>query len=76
MTTRRQQPSTRKFAYKDGKPWVAVSDAGGTEVKIGWDAEGNVLVAEKGGQLDETAGKQADALKREATEAADIVAAQ
>lgn len=67
--------STRKFAYKDGKPWVAISDAGGAEVKIGWDAEGKVVVAEKNGQLDESAGKQADALKREAVEAAEIVAA-
>ncbi|HET7844871.1 MAG TPA: YbaY family lipoprotein [Xanthomonadales bacterium] len=62
--------STRKFAYKDGKPWVAISDASGSEVKIGWDADGNVVVAEKGGQADESAKDQADALKREATEAA------
>jgi uncharacterized lipoprotein YbaY len=68
--------STRKFAYKDGKPWVAISDAGGAEVKVGWDATGAVVVAEKGGQADESAAKQADALKREATEAAEIVAAQ
>jgi uncharacterized lipoprotein YbaY len=67
--------STRKFAYKDGKPWVAISDASGAEVRIGWDAEGNVVVAQRAGQPDEAAAKQADALKREARDAAEFIAA-
>jgi len=65
----------RKFAYKDGKPWVAISDASGSEVKIGWDAAGNVVVAERGGLANEDAGKQAEALKSEADEAAGIAEA-
>jgi YD repeat-containing protein len=68
--------STRKFAYKDGKPWIAISDAGGSTVKIGWDGEGNVVVKERNGVADESVVERADALKREAEEAAEIAAAQ
>lgn len=62
--------STRKFAYKDGKPWIAISDAGGSTVKIGWDADGNIVVKERDGVADESVAERADALKREAEEAA------
>jgi YD repeat-containing protein len=67
--------STRKFAFKDGKPWVGISDASGAEVKLGWDAEGNVVVAQRAGQPDESVASQSDALKREMRDAADFIAA-
>lgn len=67
--------SMRKFAYKDGKPWVAISDAGGAMVKIGWNAEGTVVVAERAGQADESVASQSDALKREMRDAAEFIAA-
>lgn len=67
--------STRKFAYKDGKPWVAISDAGGSEVKIGWDGAGNIVVKERNGTADESVAERADALMRDAREAAESVAA-
>jgi len=65
----------RKFAFKDGKPWVAISDASGAVVKVGWDAEGKVLVAERSGAPDPTVAEQADALKREMRDMAEFIAA-
>ena len=63
---------TRRFAYKDGKPWVAVREQGGTTVRLGWDKDGNLIVKEKNGQADESVAADADALAKAAKDAFDI----
>jgi YD repeat-containing protein len=63
---------TRRFAWKDGKLWVAIRDQGGTKVRLGWDKDGNVIVKEKNGQPDESVAAEADALAKVAKDAFDI----
>jgi uncharacterized lipoprotein YbaY len=67
---------TRRFAYKDGKPWVAVREQGGTTVRLGWDQDGNLLVKEKNGQADESVAGEADALAKAARDAFEIASAR
>jgi YD repeat-containing protein len=62
----------RRFAWKDGKLWVAIRDQGGTKVRLGWDKDGNVIVKEKNGQADESVAAEADALAKAAKDAFDI----
>ena len=63
---------TRRFAWKDGKLWVAVREQGGTTVRLGWDKDGNVIVKERNGQADESVAGDAEALAKAAKDAFDI----
>ncbi len=65
-----------RFAFKDGKPWVAVKQASGSTTRIGWDAEGAAIVKEKDGQPAEFDDAELDSLRREARSARSLVAAQ
>lgn len=65
-----------RYAFKDGKPWVMVRESGGAKSRIGWDAEGAVVVSDRNGEpveIDEAAAKAA---RREAREARSLVSAQ
>lgn len=62
----------RRFAWKDGKLWVAIRDQGGTKVRLGWDKDGTLIVKEKNGQPDESVASEADALAKAAKDAFDI----
>lgn len=63
---------TRRFAWRDGKLWVAVREQGGTTVRLGWDKDGTVIVKEKNGQADESVAGEADALAKAAKDAFEI----
>lgn len=63
---------TRRFAWKDGKLWVAVREQGDVKLRLGWDKDGKPIVAEKNGQADDSALAEADALAKAAKEAFDI----
>lgn len=63
------------FAYKDGKPWVAVQQKKPSQKakpdainRVGWDAQGNVTLKqhEAGGQVDALSDSDAADLKQEA----------
>jgi YD repeat-containing protein len=62
----------RRYAWKDGKLWVAIRDQGGTNVRLGWDKAGNLIVKEKNGQPDESVAAEAEALAKVAKDAFDI----
>ena len=65
-----------RYAFKDGKPWVMVRDAGGAKTRIGWDAEGTVILSERNGQPAEVDEAEAKSARREAREARSLVSAQ
>jgi uncharacterized lipoprotein YbaY len=65
-----------RFAFKDGKPWVAVKQASGSTTRIGWDADGNAIIKEKDGQATEIGDAEISSLRREARDARSLVAAQ
>lgn len=65
-----------RFAFRDGKLWVAASEAGGVTVQLGWDKEGTLLIKERNGAVDESVAEQADALAAAAKEAFDIASAR
>jgi putative lipoprotein len=65
-----------RFAFLDGKPWVVVHESGGTTSRLGWDAEGNLVVQEKNGQPAEFSEEQAAGFRRQAREARSLVQAQ
>lgn len=65
-----------RYAFKDGKPWVMVRDAGGAKTRIGWDAEGAVILSERNGQPAEIDEAEAKSARREAREARSLVSAQ
>ena len=65
-----------RFAFKDGKPWVAVKQASGSTTRVGWDADGAAIVKEKDGQPAELGEAELKALHREARDARSLVAAQ
>lgn len=56
----------RRFAFRDGRLWVA-RVANGDTVMLGWDANGQIVVAERNGQPDDSA----KALEAELRSAAD-----
>lgn len=56
----------RRFAFRDGRLWVA-RVANGDRVMLGWDSSGQIVVAERNGQPDESA----KALEAELRSAAD-----
>lgn len=58
----------RKFAFKDGKLWVA-HEANGSNILLGWDGGGQLVVAERNGQPDESAKEREADLKQTAEEA-------
>lgn len=58
----------RRFAFKDGKLWVA-HQSNGDNVMLGWDVDGQLVVTERNGRVDESAASYADALKAQAVEA-------
>lgn len=58
----------RRFAFRDGRLWVA-RVANGDTVMLGWDANGQIVVAERNGQPDETA-KELEAELRSAADEA------
>jgi putative lipoprotein len=65
-----------RYAFKDGKPWVMVRESGGAKTRIGWDAEGAVILSERNGQPAEVDEADAKAARREAREARSLVSAQ
>jgi uncharacterized lipoprotein YbaY len=58
----------RKFAFKDGRLWVA-HEENGSNVLLGWDADGQIALAERNGQPDESAKEREAELKQLAEEA-------
>jgi uncharacterized lipoprotein YbaY len=66
----------RRFAWKDGKLWVAIREQGGTKVRLGWDKDGTLIVKEKNGQADESVAAEADALSKAARDALAIASAR
>jgi uncharacterized lipoprotein YbaY len=71
-----QSRSSRRFAFKDDKLWVAVREIGGGTVQLGWDKDGQVIVNLRNGQADPSVAEQAPELTRLAREARDIAAAR
>lgn len=67
---------TRRFAWKDGKLWVAVREQGGVSVRLGWDKDGVLIVRQKNGQDDESVAAEAEALARAAKDAFEIASAR
>lgn len=66
----------RRFAWKDGKLWVAIREQGGTTLRLGWDKEGTLILKEKNGQADESVAAEADALSKAAKDALAIASAR
>jgi hypothetical protein len=66
----------RKFAWKDGKLWVAIREQGGVKIRLGWDKDGTLILKEKNGKADDSAATEADALAKAAREALDIANAR
>jgi uncharacterized lipoprotein YbaY len=58
----------RKFAFKEGRLWVA-HESNGSNVLLGWDADGQIALAERNGQPDESAKERESDLKQAAEEA-------
>lgn len=58
----------RRFAFKDGRLWVA-RVANGDRIMLGWDSAGQIVLAERNGQPDESA-KALEAEIRQAAEEA------
>jgi uncharacterized lipoprotein YbaY len=67
---------SERFAYLNGKPWVAIREAGGTTTKLGWAEDGTLLVKERNGKADEAAAELADSLKKSAQDAYDNASAK
>jgi uncharacterized lipoprotein YbaY len=67
---------TRRFAWKDGKLWVAVREQGGVSVRLGWDKNGALIVRQRNGQDDESVAAEADALAKAAKDAFEIASAR
>ncbi len=58
----------RRFAFRDGRLWVArVSN--GDRVMLGWDSNGQIVVAERNGQPDESVKALEEELRKAADEA-------
>ncbi len=70
--------ATLRFAYRDGKPWVATKEQGGSKTMIAWDKFGNVVLreVERGGSTSEASEDVAAELKRGSEAALEIVAAK
>jgi uncharacterized lipoprotein YbaY len=58
----------RRFAFRDGRLWVA-RVANGDRVMLGWDSSGQIVVAERNGQPDESVKALEDELRKAADEA-------
>lgn len=71
-----QSRVARRFAFKDGKLWVAVREAGGATVQLGWDKDGQVIVNLRNGQADPTVAELAAELAKQAREAREIAEAR
>jgi uncharacterized lipoprotein YbaY len=67
---------TRKFAYLNGKPWVAIRERGGNSVKLGWNEEGKITVTQRNGQPDASAETEAAELLKLALDAYRIASAR
>jgi uncharacterized lipoprotein YbaY len=67
---------TRRFAWKDGKLWVAIREQGGTKLRLGWAKDGTLIVKEKNGQADESVAAEAEALSKAARDALAIASAR
>ncbi len=67
-----------KYAYRDGKPWVAEKEQGGSKTMVAWDKFGNVVFREvtRGGETSEASESVAAELKLGAEEMHTIVAAK
>jgi len=70
--------ATFQFAYRDGKPWVAIKEQGGSKTTIAWDKFGNVVLreVERSGNISEASEAVAAELKRGSDAALVIVAAK
>lgn len=70
--------ATLRFAYRDGKPWVATKQQGGSKTMVAWDKFGNVVLreVERGGNTSEASEDVAAELKRGSDAALEIVAAK
>ncbi len=70
--------ATLRFAYRDGKPWVATKEQGGGKTMVAWDKFGNVVLreVERGGSTSEASEDVAAELKRGSEAALEIVAAK
>lgn len=66
----------RKFAYLNGKPWVASRERGGTVVRLGWDEDGKLVLRQRNGQDDPSVEAEAGELLRQAREAFNIASAR
>lgn len=58
----------RRFAFKDGRLWVA-RVSGGDRVMLGWDSNGNLVVTERNGIPDPTVAAMAPGLMEQAEQA-------
>jgi uncharacterized lipoprotein YbaY len=58
----------RRFAFKDGRLWVART-ANGDRIMLGWDANGQLVLAERNGRPDESAKAFEEELRKAAEEA-------
>jgi uncharacterized lipoprotein YbaY len=67
---------TRRFAFKNGKPWVIVRSGTGPDLKLGWDDAGALIVHELNGATAEVADADVQALQAAAREAASVATAQ
>jgi len=67
-----------KYAYRDGKPWVAIKEQGGASTMVAWDKFGNVVLREvtRNAAASEATEGVAAELKRKAEEVYGIAAAK
>ncbi len=67
-----------KYAYRDGKPWVAVMEQGGSRTMVVWDKFGNIVLREvtRDGATSEASESVAAELKRGSEEIQGIVSAR
>ncbi len=70
--------ATLKYAYRDGKPWVAEKEQGGGKTLVAWDKFGNLVIHEvtRNGATSEAGDAVAAELKRGSEEMYKIAAAE
>ena len=72
-----QHVSQSRYAFDEaGKPWLIERDAGGAKTRIGWAADGTVLIHQRNGSDAEIAQDEIDRLVKAAESAKSAAAAK
>lgn len=68
--------SASQYAFRDGKPWVFTRQAGGSTIRVGWDADGTVILKLRDGAPGTIPESEIAELLRAGREAGEIATAR